>query len=71
MRILRFVALFLLACLAVPAGVVSGVAAAAPTTLTWAGVGAPHHPGFDRIVYEFRGGPPPSHRVRYVRPADR
>ncbi len=66
MRILRLVTLFLLACLAGPAGVVSGVAAAAPATPTLVGVRASHHPGFDRIVYEFRGGPPPSHRVRYV-----
>ena len=66
MRFLRLVTLFLLACLAVPAGVVSGVAAAAPATPTLVGVRASHHSGFDRIVYEFRGGPLPSHRVRYV-----
>jgi hypothetical protein len=27
---------------------------------------AGHHPGFDRIVFEFKGGLPSSHRVQYV-----
>jgi hypothetical protein len=29
-------------------------------------VRASHHPGFDRIVYQFEGGLPASHQVRYV-----
>jgi hypothetical protein len=29
-------------------------------------VRAAHHPGFDRVVFEFRGGMPASHSVRYV-----
>lgn len=41
-------------------------AAAAPTQSTLVGIRAAHHPGFDRLVFEFRGGLPASHRVRYV-----
>jgi len=68
MRIVRAVPLFLLACL-VAAGAVP-VRAAAPSTIkvtpTLVAIRAYHHPGFDRIVYEFEGGLPASHGVRYV-----
>jgi hypothetical protein len=47
-----------LALAAAPAG-----AQSAPTLVA---VRAARHPGFDRVVFEFRGGPVPSHRVRYV-----
>lgn len=41
-------------------------AAAAPSQATLVGIRAAHHPGFDRVVFEFRGGLPASHHVRYV-----
>ena len=68
MRIFRVLSLFLLAGL-VAAGPVP-VRAAAPSTTqvtpTLVAIRAAHHPGFDRIVFEFAGGLPSSHRVRYV-----
>jgi hypothetical protein len=67
MKILRLVSLSLLAaCLAVPTGVVTGEAASAPPPPTLVAVRAAHHPGFDRIVYQFKGGLPSIHRVHYV-----
>ena len=42
------------------------MAAAAPATPTLVQIRAGHHPGFDRIVFEFKGGLPSSHRVQYV-----
>ena len=56
------------ACLVAPSLVSAvGVAdAAPPTTPTLVDVRASHHPGFDRIVFEFDGGLPASHGVRYV-----
>jgi hypothetical protein len=56
----------LAACLSVPAGAVTGGVAAASRTPTLVAVRAAHHPGFDRIVFEFRGGLPSRHSVRYV-----
>jgi hypothetical protein len=47
-----------LAIAAAPAG-----AQSAPTLVD---VRAGHHPGFDRVVFEFRGGAVPRHRVGYV-----
>ena len=47
----------LLLAMAAPAG--------AQSTPTLVAVRAGHHAGFDRVVFEFRGGLP-SHRVRYV-----
>jgi hypothetical protein len=48
----------------VPAAASDGPSAAPPSTLV--AVRAAHHPGFDRVVFEFRGGLPATHRVRYV-----
>ena len=39
--------------------------AGAQSAPTLSGVRAGHHPGFDRVVFEFRG-PVPRHHVRYV-----
>ncbi len=50
------------------AAVVLAVAAAlagAQSAPTLVAVRAGHHPGFDRVVFEFRGGLP-EHRIRYV-----
>jgi hypothetical protein len=70
MKSLRLVSLF------VVAGVVAaGMAAAGPAparapappdTSTLVGIRASHHAGVDRIVYQFEGGLPSTHRVRYV-----
>jgi hypothetical protein len=52
---------------AVPAaGLAPTTALAVPVTPTLVAIRAGHHPGFDRIVYEFEGGLPSSSRVRYV-----
>ena len=67
MKVLRLlVSLSSAACLTVSAGLVSGGAAAAQPTPTLVALRAAHHPGYDRIVYEFRGGPPPRPSVQYV-----
>src|SRR4051794_39879821 len=42
-------------------------APAAPVTPTLVAIRAAHHPGFDRVVFVFRGGLPASRRVGYVR----
>jgi hypothetical protein len=50
-----------------PAAVVLPVGAAAPPQVpTLVSIRAAHHPGFDRIVFEFGGGLPATHQVRYV-----
>jgi hypothetical protein len=64
MKILRFLSAFLLAGLVVP-GVMAGGAPAAPVP-TLVDIRAAHHAGFDRVVFEFDGGVPSSHKVRYV-----
>ena len=68
MRIFRLVPLFLLASL-IAAGAVP-VRAVAPSatqaTATLVDIRAAHHPGFDRIVFEFDGGLPSSHDAQYV-----
>src|SRR3954470_21938682 len=64
MRIIRPVSLLVLAGL-FPV-LASGGAAAEPPTPTLVAIRAAHHPGFDRIVYEFKGGLPARHSVRYV-----
>jgi hypothetical protein len=48
-----------------PAASHAGVAAA-PATPVLVSVRASHHPAFDRVVFEFRGGLPASHRAGYV-----
>jgi hypothetical protein len=79
MRIVRLLVPLLVVSLAAPAGAVAGPAAspASPATSastadrppvpTLVDIRAAHHPGFDRIVFEFAGGLPDTHRVRYVR----
>jgi hypothetical protein len=62
MRVLRPV-LVLLGLVA--AALSPGPAPAAPVP-TLVGVRAAHHPGFDRVVFEFRGGLPATRRARYV-----
>ena len=64
----RVVPPFLLACL-VAAGAAPVGASVPPTmqaTPTLVDIRATHHPGFDRIVFEFQGGLPSSHDAMYV-----
>lgn len=57
----------LVAALVVPVLTAAG-APAAPAVPTLVGISAAHHPGFDRVVFEFNGGVPGDVRVRYVDP---
>lgn len=64
MRVLRPILVLLLPALLVPA-LVPGPAPAAPVP-TLVAITAAHHPGFDRVVFRFRGGVPAMHQARYV-----
>ncbi len=63
------VGLAVLAC-AVPAGLATATSVAAPaqaaTTPVLVAVRAAHHPGYDRVVFEFTGKGPSSYSVGYV-----
>ncbi len=65
MMLRRLLALPLLAALVVPALTATG-APAAPAVPTLVGIRAAHHPGFDRVVFDFAGGVPATVRTRYV-----
>lgn len=62
---MRLILLPMLVGLVVP-GVAPATSAPAPAVPTLVGVRAAHHPGFDRVVFEFTGGLPATHRVRWV-----
>ena len=68
MRIFRCSMLVLAAGLAAGLAVaaVVPVTAAPPSVPTLVAIRAAHHPGFDRIVFQFTGGLPTSHHVQYV-----
>jgi hypothetical protein len=66
MKILRFLSVPLIAALLVPALTTGSAPAAAPVVPTLDRIRAAHHPGYDRIVFEFKGGLPASVRARYV-----
>lgn len=69
MRYLRLLLPLLLLCLVMPVGGSSAETSSAPTAPripTLVDIRAAHHPGFDRIVFEFRGGVPSGRQVRYV-----
>lgn len=65
MKILRFLFLLLLTGLVIPA-VAPGSAPAAQAPTRVVDIRAAHHPGFDRVVFEFSRRLPSSVRVRYV-----
>ena len=65
MRVPRLLLLLLLTAL-VTAAAVGPVGARTAPVPTLVGIRAAHHPGFDRVVFEFTGGLPAGHRVRYV-----
>jgi hypothetical protein len=69
MRILRLLSLPLVAALVVPVLATAGAPAATPAgppVPTLERIRAAHHPGFDRVVFDFEGGLPTDIRVRYV-----
>ncbi|MGZ4469831.1 MAG: AMIN-like domain-containing (lipo)protein [Nocardioidaceae bacterium] len=66
MKTVRLLALSLAAGLVALAATPGSAPAAAPTNPTLTGIRAAHHPGFDRIVFQFTGGLPASRRARYV-----
>jgi hypothetical protein len=66
MKILRFLSVPLIAALVVPALTTGSAPAAAPVVPTLDRIRAAHHPGYDRVVFDFKGGLPASVRVRYV-----
>jgi hypothetical protein len=63
MRLVRTVVVTSLAAIVLALAAAPAGAQSAPTLVA---VRAGRHPGFDRVVFEFRGGGVPSHRVRYV-----
>lgn len=65
MKIRRLVSLFLLPLLAVPA-LTPTSASTAQDMPVLVGIRAAHHPGFDRVVFDFEGGLPSNVQVRYV-----
>lgn len=62
----QFFTLLISASLIVPAAVASGSVATATTVPTLVRVQAAHHPGYDRVVFDFTGGMPSTRSVRYV-----
>jgi hypothetical protein len=62
----KLVTLLISAALIVPAAVATGSVATATTVPTLVGVRAAHHPGYDRVVFDFTGGLPSTRSVRYV-----
>lgn len=49
-----------------PAPAAAPSSPSAPSVSTLTGIRTAHHPGFDRIVFDFAGPVPETHRVRYV-----
>lgn len=67
MRRPRLLISFLIsAALVAPASILTGSAATATTVPTLVGIRAAHHPGYDRVVFDFTGGLPSTRSVRYV-----
>jgi hypothetical protein len=64
MKVMRFLSLFLPAILFAPA--IAPTNATAATVSTLVAIRASHHPGLDRVVFEFKGGIPSKHHVKYV-----
>lgn len=62
----RIVVLVVTALLAVTSMGVASAAEAAPPVPRLVGIRAAHHPTFDRIVFDFRGGLPETRRAAYV-----
>lgn len=52
--------------LAAPLPAPAAAPSPAPSVSTLTGIRAAHHPGFDRIVFDFAGPVPETHRVRFV-----
>lgn len=56
----------LLGGMAAPVPAPAAAPSQAPPVSTLTGIRTAHHPGFDRIVFDFAGPVPETHRVRYV-----
>ena len=63
MRTLRALLILLAAVMSVPITPATAIAAAAPRLVD---VRASHHPGFDRVVFEFEGGVPDTVTASFV-----
>jgi hypothetical protein len=63
MRLVRALVVTTLAAVVLALAAAPAGAQSAPTLVA---VRAARHPGFDRVVFEFRGGAVPRHSVRYV-----
>jgi hypothetical protein len=63
MRLVRTLVVTSLAAVVLAMAAAPAVAQSAPTLVD---VRAGRHPGFDRVVFEFRGGAVPRHRIGYV-----
>jgi hypothetical protein len=61
-----FLAFLISAALVTPAAFATGGAATAATSPTLTGIRAAHHPGYDRVVFDFTGGLPGMNRLDYV-----
>ncbi len=59
-------ALLISAALVAPAALATTNVATASTVPTLVGIRAAHHPGYDRVVFDFAGGLPSTRSVRYV-----
>jgi Sporulation and spore germination len=58
--------LLISAALVAPAAIAAGNVATATTVPTLVGIRAAHHPGYDRVVFNFTGGLPSTRSVGYV-----
>lgn len=61
-----FLPLLIGAALVAPGAIATSNVATATTVPTLVGIRAAHHPGFDRVVFDFTGGLPSTRSVRYV-----
>ena len=63
----RRIGVLVVACLvALTVPAVAPASAASPVTPLLTGIRASHHPGFDRVVFDFYGGVPSSRQAEYV-----
>jgi len=53
------------------ASAAGGAILAAPGSPVLTAISAAHHPGFDRLVFRFRGPVPSQHSARYMAPSRR
>lgn len=66
MRVVRVLLPFLVSALVAAGSSAPSAPAAASVVPTLVGIRAAHHPGYDRIVFDFKGGLPAKRRAAYV-----